>query len=289
MSGNFTFIPLKFNWVALNPNPKGVVYFIGGAFFGSFPNIFYRYLLKKIFEEGYTVVAIPFRFTFRHWSVSIEIARGLIDLRKDLYSEALFRGYTDNINIYNEDPILDKFNYLWVGHSLGCKYISLLEILTGIDEPNLKNVLQKCTQTKQAKEITKSLGELNIENISLENQPSLFLAPVIAGIQNAIPFPPLASLANTLGLDVQPSVEETRCLIINSPLFNLIGLITFIKDVRAKETIDWFITHLAGKISSNKSLCGRNHLSPLGWQNGDDILAENVIKSITSLSLKLLK
>lgn len=289
MSGNFTFIPLKFNWVALNPNPKGVVYFIGGAFFGSFPNIFYRYLLKKLFEEGYTVVAIPFRFTFRHWSVSIEIARGLIDLRKDLYSEALFRGYKDNINIYNEDPILNKFNYLWLGHSLGCKYISLLEILTGIDEPNFKNVLQKCTQTQQAKEITKSLGELDIENISLENQPSLFLAPVIAGIQNAIPFPPLASLAKTLGLDVQPNVEETQCLISNSPLFNLIGLITFTKDVRAKETINWFITHLAGKISSNKSICGRNHLAPLGWQNGDDLLAKNVLKSITNLSSKLPK
>ncbi|MFM7790795.1 MAG: DUF1350 family protein, partial [Microcystis panniformis] len=49
MTAEFKFIPLQFNWVAINPKPIGVVYFIGGAFFGTFPNLFYRYLLKQVF------------------------------------------------------------------------------------------------------------------------------------------------------------------------------------------------------------------------------------------------
>jgi hypothetical protein len=59
MTPEFKFIPLQFNWVAINPKPIGVVYFIGGAFFGTFPNLFYRYLLKQVFERGYTIIAIP--------------------------------------------------------------------------------------------------------------------------------------------------------------------------------------------------------------------------------------
>ena len=33
---DFKLIPLQFNWVAIHPKPKGVIYFIGGAGFGSF-------------------------------------------------------------------------------------------------------------------------------------------------------------------------------------------------------------------------------------------------------------
>jgi len=289
MSKDFRFIPLNFNWVALNPHPKGVVYFIGGIFFGSFPNIFYHFLLKKVFEAGYTVVAIPFRFTFRHWSVSIDIIRDIIDLRQAIYDEAKFRGYTDNIELYHKDPTKEKCKYFWLGHSLGCKYISLLEILTEINtEEDLQRVLGKCIQNQQARDIKNALGDLKLQDVSLENQPSLFLAPVISGIENAIPFTPGASFIKQIGLDVQPTVIETECLIQKSSMFSLIDLITFAKDVRAKTTIQWFLKTIPGKILSQPvvPLPEREHLAPLGWSNGDQELAKKVIQSISNLCQK---
>jgi hypothetical protein len=290
MSKEFRFIPLNFHWVALNPNPQGIVYFIGGAFFGSFPTIFYHALLKKVFEAGYTIVAIPFRFTFRHWSVSISIVKNIINLRQSLYNEALFRGYINNINIYLEDSTREKCNYFWLGHSLGCKYISLLEILTDInDEPDLEKVLLKCVKSQQIQEIKNSLGNLDLKDISLKNQPSLFMAPVIAGLENAVPIPPLASLLKTCGLNVQPDVQETECLISRSPLFNLIALIAFERDTRARRTVNWFITNLSQKLSLSAPpyfLSKRNHLAPLGWKNVDELLAANVLQSINDLCKK---
>jgi hypothetical protein len=137
MTPEFKFIPLQFNWVAINPKPIGVVYFIGGAFFGTFPNLFYRYLLKQVFERGYTIIAIPYRFTFRHWNVSIEMVKDLIGLRKAIYEEAKFLGYEDNLNLYLEDPTAGNPNYFWMGHSLGCKYISLLEVLSDVENTEL--------------------------------------------------------------------------------------------------------------------------------------------------------
>ncbi|HEY9709264.1 MAG TPA: DUF1350 family protein, partial [Oculatellaceae cyanobacterium] len=69
MHTTFKFIPLSSSWVAIHPKPKGVIQFIGGAFFGSLPTLFYRHFLSKLFANGYTIIALPFRFSFEHWSI----------------------------------------------------------------------------------------------------------------------------------------------------------------------------------------------------------------------------
>jgi hypothetical protein len=53
------------SWVAIHHQPKGIVQFIGGAFLALL-TIFYRYFLNKVFDAGYTIVALPFIFTFNH-------------------------------------------------------------------------------------------------------------------------------------------------------------------------------------------------------------------------------
>jgi hypothetical protein len=289
MESKFKFIPLQFHWVAINPKPIGVVYFIGGAFFGSFPNIFYHYLLEQVFEQGYTIIAIPYRFTFRHWPVSIEMIKDLIGLRKAIYQEALFLGYTTNIELYLEDPTQENPNYFWMGHSLGCKYISLLEILSDLEQSDLKSVLSDCVGDNQAQDIEKSLGDTDIHDVSLKNQPSLFLAPVIAGIESAIPIPALAKLVQKLGLDVQPNVQETRCLISNSKLFRLLDIIAFAKDKQAPETVEWFIKNISDRLLKPVvPLPDRAHLAPLGCQSGDQQVANQTIQSLQELRDKLL-
>jgi len=115
----FRFSPVGFSWVAIHPKPKGVIQFIGGAFFGTFPTVFYRYFLQSLFEEGYTIVALPFRFSFRHWAIAIGLLKEQEVLRQELST------------ITGSDFYQDKANYFWLGHSLGCKYIALLEFLSG--------------------------------------------------------------------------------------------------------------------------------------------------------------
>ncbi len=295
MSVECKFIPLNFHWVAIHPEPRGVVYFIGGTFFGSFPNIFYNYLLGKLFEQGYTIIAIPYRFTFRHWSVAIEMVRDLANVRRSIYEEARFLGYKTNIEIYQEKPTDEKPNYFWVGHSLGCKYISLLEILTELDVKNLdidrtslSSILGGCVKQGEYQSIIKALASIDdIETVSLKNQPSVFIAPVIAGIDNAIPFPPLAQLSKILGIDVEPTVEETQCLISKNMLFNLLALIAFERDRRAKETVKWFTENLVKKIKGFVTLENRSHLSLLGWKNGDEKIAKTLIDYVEKLASQI--
>ncbi|RPH87291.1 MAG: hypothetical protein EHM73_12595, partial [Chroococcales cyanobacterium metabat2.561] len=84
-------------------------------------------------------------------------------------------------------------------------------------------------------------------------------------------------------------VQETRCLISNSKLFRLLEIIAFAKDLQAKDTVAWFIKELSQQLLKPVvPLANRTHLAPLGWRNGDQELADNVIKSIQELRTQLI-
>ncbi|NJK28375.1 MAG: DUF1350 family protein [Coleofasciculaceae cyanobacterium SM2_3_26] len=102
------FKPIFNSWVAVHPNPIGVVEFIGGAGFGMLPNITYSHLLHSFYDTGYTVIAVPFPLGLNHR----RIAEGLAEERDRIRASL---GYGNNTP------------HFWVGHSLGCKYILLLE------------------------------------------------------------------------------------------------------------------------------------------------------------------
>ncbi|HAC63841.1 MAG TPA: hypothetical protein DCF68_09955 [Cyanothece sp. UBA12306] len=289
MEANFKFIPLNFSWVALHPKPVGVVQVVGGAFFGTFPTIFYRYLIKQLFDQGYTVIAIPYRFTFRHWSVAIGLIRDLVDLRPMMVEAAKRRGY--EYQIYQEKPTEEKGNYYWLGHSLGSKYIALLELLSDLEikdskSINMEEVLGNCVGKDQKDEILRSLEGVDLDEISLKNQATLLLAPAITGIESAIPIKAVADLVKKLGLDVNPTVEQTHCLILKSRLFNLFSLIAFAKDNIAKDTVNWIKGNLSGRLIQCIDLPDRGHLAPLGWRNGDSLLAKTVIDCLATFKEK---
>lgn len=217
------FIPLSSSWVSIHPEAKGVVQFIGSAFFGTFPTVFYRQLLEEFFQAGYTVIALPFRFSFRHWPIATSLLKEQAILRQVLSQEAKRLGFA--CDIYQEDA------YFWVGHSLGCKYIALLEILGDLegDLRVAEAAVQRCT--KQSENQLRQIREsLNYTGNSIKNQPSLLIAPDISDTQSAIPVPVLADLLDRLGLGVLPTREETKCLISNSPLFNLTALVSLRED-----------------------------------------------------------
>lgn len=281
MEAKFKFIPLHFNWVAIHPKPIGVIQVIGGAFFGTFPTIFYRYICKQLFDQGFTIIALPYRFTLRHWSVSIGLVRDQSELRQAILTEAKRLGY--DYRIYQEEPTSDDPNYFWLGHSLGCKYIALLELLSDLEEKPIQEVLGNCVGKDQEQEITNSLRNVDFKDISLKNQPSILMAPVIQGIESAVPFPALANLVKKLGIDVKPTVEQSHCLIKNSNLFNLISLIAFKQDKIAPETVNWLKSNLPNKPAKFSEIAGE-HLAPLGFRNGNQQITDEILQSIDLLS-----
>lgn len=196
------FKPIAHSWVAIQSKPIGIVEFIGGALFGSAPIISYDYFLRSLYEAGYTVIALPFRFGLNHQY----IAESLLAERDNVFKE-----------IADSHQDLPRF---WVGHSLGCKYIILLEAAR-----------------------------------KLWDQPSLLIAPDISDTKEAVPVPLVPELLDNIGRGVKPTREETREIIEQSDLFNLTALISFDKDKVAgtegeaaeKSDVALFIRELEGK------------------------------------------
>jgi hypothetical protein len=282
MYAEFRFQPISFSWVAVHPKPKGVVQFIGGAFFGTFPTLFYRYFLRKVFEEGYTIIALPFRFTFRHWPIAVSLLKEQAVLADEISKIA------QNSN-YATDVYQDKEKYFWLGHSLGCKYVSLLEFLSS---DRWAEILQECGGKDQIQRIEDSLKDVPPDRRSIKGQPSLLIAPDISDTQSAIP-KPLAFIAHFLdryNLGVLPTRKQTQGFIAKSDLFNLTALISFSKDTIAGSEADkdkdeetrtnsdvlWMIEYLDQKTFPilHQEMPGK-HLEPIGIQVSNSIVDLN--------------
>ncbi len=268
------FRPLSFSWVALHPKPKGVIRFIGGAFFGSLPTLFYRYLLDHLYREGYTIIAMPFRFSFRHWAIIGSLFSEQRRLRAVLIDEAQHLGYESEV-------YKDNKNYIWVGHSLGCKYIALLEFLS---DPKRDAALQDTLGQKSTENIIQSLDRVtNAQAITIQGQASLLIAPDISDTESAIPVRLLARFLDHLKLGVLPTRKQTQALIDKSDLFNITALISFNRDNLAgnpsdptmgrhpgdKSDVNWFLDQLSSKEMPllTQELPGK-HLEPLGFRIG---------------------
>ena len=304
-----TFSYLYSNWVLIHPQPKGVVYFIGGAGFGSFPTVFYRYILRRVFQEGYTIVALPFRFTLNHWSVAINLVKEAKPLREAIAAEAgrrnrlLGEELYKNLDLYSDPKKFREGGYFWLGHSLGCKYIALLEVLGDVerleglcqqgDFDQISALLGQCiTKEKQIQRIQKLLAQIkDSDYVSLENQSSILMAPVITGIEGAIPIPAIAQLVKSF-IDARPSKEETECLIkqdengIKDNLFHFTSIVKFKNDdVEAKAgTIQFLLDNLPQKPFPplHEQLDGK-HLAPLNLLKRNESLADLLIEWLTIL------
>jgi len=200
-------------------NPQGIIIFFGGYFFGSFPIFFYRRLLTKIKESGYTIVVLSYSLLSDH----VEIAK------------TLFQDYVDTLKKLKEIDIFynDHKNYSWVAHSLGCEYIALLSLLSNKDSENINGAPKEfCNIFKEINEnATRKIFELSLERnklLSLEKnkllpmgeQKSVFIAPC---------FKPPTSLLQFL---IKPTQQQTWNCIEDQKdsSFNLTSVIFFTKD-----------------------------------------------------------
>ncbi len=176
MSLNLKFQPVSFSWVALHPQPKGVIQFIGGAFFGTFgPMFFYRYLLECLFKQGYTIILLPFNFTFNHYTEAGFLIKEQYKLMPELVRMAELAGY--EFKTY-----LDDSNFSWIGHSIGCKYVALLEAFSALPkkrnelEAFIREIVKKTSGSlspeKQEKKVQSIVNDLEILINDLENKRS---------------------------------------------------------------------------------------------------------------------
>ncbi len=276
----FKFQPISFSWVAIHPKPKGIILFIGGAFFGTFPTVFYRYFFSQLFEAGYTIIALPFRFSFRHWSIAISLLKEQETLRPKISNLASRLGYQSDI-------YLDKANYFWLGHSLGCKYIALLEFLSG---DRWQKIIDTYAGVAMRRQVESMVESADLEDASIFDQPSLLVAPDISDTESAIPVKAVAAWLDRVGLGALPTRKRTQDFIQASQLFNLTAMISFDKDTLAGTQTDqskneqtrdnsdvlWLIQQLkARKLPLFHQEIPGKHLEPLGQRIGDFIVDLN--------------
>ncbi|MBW4425920.1 MAG: DUF1350 family protein [Nostoc desertorum CM1-VF14] len=289
------FKPVSHSWVALHPQPKGVIQFIAGAFFGTFgPMLFYRYLLQCLYEQGYTIILLPFNFSFNHYVEAGYLMREQYEILPELVRMASVAGY-------DYEAYLDDKNFSWIGHSLGCKYISLLEGFTALPpeaqdrEKFIRNLLSYTSNESQIESVIADVNilfeelkrkiledkkliytyvqrEIKINSIFIKGQVSILLAPAIADTGSAIRPQFLADIIDNLGWGVKPTVEETQNLIKDSGLFNIMGLVCFKSDNIAKLTCEWFTDILKKPPQEFRENVKGGHLKPLGIQLGKYVI-----------------
>jgi hypothetical protein len=233
--------------VARHSNPIGVVEFYGGQFFGQLPTTCYDYFLGSLFNAGYTIIAVPFTFGFDHTAIA-----EVLLVERDTVRERL--------------PELADVPHCWVGHSLGCKFIALLEAYT---EPRSGKFLPPGHTLATARR-------------GILNEPSLLLAPDIGDTDSAVPVPIVPQILDALGLGVRPTRAETQHLIATNELFGLTALISFERDRIAGNAaappevsdVAWFIATLSARLGAkllHEELPG-GHLVPLGIRLNDVVL-----------------
>ncbi|MBC1223008.1 DUF1350 family protein [Nostoc sp. UCD121] len=289
------FKPVSHSWVALHPKPKGVIQFIAGAFFGTFgPMLFYRHLLRSLFEQGYTIILLPFNFTFDHYVEAGFLMREQYEILPELIRMASVEGY-------DYEAYLDDKNFSWIGHSLGCKYISLLEGFTALPpEPQdrekfIRKLLSYTSNELQIESVVADINilveelkrkiiedqklidtyvgrEIKINSVFIRGQVSILLAPDISDTASAIRPQFLADIIDNLGWGVKPTPEETKNLIKDSGLFNIMGLVCFKSDKIAKLTCEWFTDILKKPPQKFIGNLNGGHLKPLGIQLGNTVI-----------------
>ncbi len=248
--------------VAFHPQPTGIIQFIGGFPSGSFPESYFQYLFQYLFAKGYSLIVYQFPFNpfqFNHWSVALRILEDLYQARFEIIKQLFCTTVSEQqLNFYTDDR-----NYFWLGYSLGCKYILLLEILSN-DHDNFQRrneILKLCLREEYLQKtypdisradsvresvinkISEILGSPYQLNSFIKDQPSLLLAPEINNTFEIFN----VTISPFKYLDF-PSREETQCLIRNSTdFFNLMGLISFDRDKIARDDVNFLQRQLQNR------------------------------------------
>ena len=126
--------------------------------------------------------------------------------------------------------------------------------------------------------------------ISLFNQPSILMAPVITGIEGAISIKAIANLVKPW-FDARPSKAETQCLIAKKNLFHFTSIVKFKSDrVEAKAKTIKFLRQTLPKNPPMlyEELEGK-HLAPLNLLKRNEELGDLLVQWLPTLKKQVQK
>ncbi len=251
--------------VALHPQPKGVIQFIGAFVFGSFPIQYYYSLLENLYQKGYTLFIYRFPlnpFEFDHLSVAVSLLEEQYSLRVQLLKNANNYGISEEIRSF----YANHKNYAWVGHSLGGKYVVLLEILSNGNIQVRDQILRQCLNKgfdKAIADIQRGDQARETADQQLDGTPAVFGQDFFIRDQRSVLLAPKFnnsvdalnssfSLVNPLSEKlVFPNQKATQCLINNTRgFFNLMGLIRFKNDCIAIDDPEFIVNKIQELIAS---------------------------------------
>ena len=237
---DYRFIAVNQGFAAIHPQPQGVIQFVGGFFFGGwFTQWWHKNLLRPLFEDKYTIIINAFANSSDHWGEAIKLVAIQDSLLTEVTEIAKRKGY--EYKIYQLSNPEKEGKYFWLGHSLGCKYIALLELLTDLETEPVEKALKDTFGEAEAKGIQEALARnaIDLGRVSIKNQSSILMAPVIRDFPKILEY---------LGLKIRPTKTNTFKFIIEATrgdrnLFNLLAGMSFqmnnVADGLAKETVKW--------------------------------------------------
>ncbi len=141
------------NFVLAPTQPKGVIHFLGGAFFAAAPQISYSRILETLAQSGFIIVATPFvSNTFDHRQIAIDTHKSLKRARSKLF--------------------LDYFPLFGMGHSMGCKIHLLINSLYPAERAGNIFIAYNNSGAKESIPLFKELSSTIPEMAIMEFAPS---------------------------------------------------------------------------------------------------------------------
>jgi len=166
MHGNYVLRP-----PASTPEPRALIHFLGGAIVGAAPDISYRYMLERLAQKGFLVVATPYTLSFDYIATCDDIIG-----RFERIAPSLARQF-------GPVPVVG------VGHSCGA-LLQLLITTLFPDTPRAANVLLSYNN-KGVKEAIPLFDEVFAPLFtSLANNETNPLSEAIGGASDGSTFPP---------------------------------------------------------------------------------------------------
>lgn len=257
-------------WTLVPRNPLGLVHFLGGAFVAAAPHLTYRWLLEKLADRGYAIVATPFaNTTLDHQATAVSVLNRFEQTRDRLYaSDRLRKRY---LPVYG------------LGHSMGCK----LHLLAG-----------SLLEVERAGNILLSFNNYPVSRaIPMMDRLSPFLA---AASRTA--FGPGAVDVDR-GLEFSPSPAETEAIVAESYGVRRNLLVKFQQDdIDQSRDLSRILQARFPGMLALRELPG-NHLTPLGqdlpWESGREfspldamgqwVKQEVLYRDLNRLSAELLR
>jgi len=277
--------------ILLHPEPRGIIQFIGAFIFGSVPACAYRPLVQELYSRGFSLVLHRFPLNplqFNHWDVALGLLQRARKIRNQIATGNAFPATAPA----DRDFYLDPTNNLWLGHSLGCKFLMLLEILS--NEPVRREaILREQLPSAEVDSILSRLSNSSGDNASslsqwefspvIRNQPVVLMAPEIS---NTIRI--LRSGFQVSRNRARPDKTQTESMILNSTeLFHLTRVISFDWDGISVDDVDFLRSVLIQRGTPTpvvEHLYGW-HLEPLSARIND--LADRIEEGFQRLRVQL--